>query len=203
MTLQIIGIPQSNFVRAVRMVAEEKGIEYELLATMPHSEEINAISPTGKVPGLRHGDLQLSESQPIARYIDNHFDGPKLVPENRREAGKVEQWISIAATDIDQLLIRNYVVEYIFHKDEDGNVVRRKIDRAIKRFPKMFSMIESALAEGYFGSGQFSMADCFITPILHFTSLWPEGKEAIEGHSSIQDYLSRMTQRKSFQNTES
>ena len=122
MTLQIIGIPQSNFVRAVRMVAEEKGIEYELLATMPHSEEINAISPTGKVPGLRHGDLQLSESQPIARYIDNHFDGPKLVPEDRREAGKVEQWISIAATDIDQLLIRNYVVEYIFHKDEDGNV---------------------------------------------------------------------------------
>ena len=52
MTLQIIGIPQSNFVRAVRMVAEEKGVEYELIDTAPHAEDIKAISPTGKVPGM-------------------------------------------------------------------------------------------------------------------------------------------------------
>ena len=30
--------------------------------------------------------------------------------------------------------MRNYVVEYAFHKDDDGNVVRTKIDRALKRF---------------------------------------------------------------------
>jgi len=58
MTLQIIGIPQSNFVRAVRMVAEEKGVEYELIDTAPHAEDIKVISPTGKVPGMRHAQSQ-------------------------------------------------------------------------------------------------------------------------------------------------
>ena len=36
MGLEIVGFPRSNFVRAVRMVAEEKGVDYELVAEMPH-----------------------------------------------------------------------------------------------------------------------------------------------------------------------
>jgi glutathione S-transferase len=34
-TLQIIGAPQSNFVRAVRMLCHEKGVEYELDPARP------------------------------------------------------------------------------------------------------------------------------------------------------------------------
>ena len=201
MTLQIIGIPQSNFVRAVRMVAEEKNIAYELIPAAPHSDDIRMMSPTGKVPGMRHRDLQISESQAIARYIDNTFDGPSLIPTDPNKAAKVEQWVSIAATDIDQLLMRNYVVEYVFHKDDDGNVVRRKIDRAVKRFPTMFEMIGNAVADGYFGTNAFSMADCFLTPILNATNMWPEGKERIQATDPVREYFSRMSQRESFKNT--
>ena len=201
MTLQIIGIPQSNFVRAVRMVAEEKGVAYELIPAPPHSDDIQMMSPTGKVPGMQHRDLQLSESQAIARYIDINFDGPSLTPTEPHKAAKVEQWVSIAATDIDQLLMRNYVVEYAFHKDDDGNVIRRKIDRAVKRFPKMFEMIGNAVADGYFGTDSFSMADCFVTPILSATNMWPEGKDIIQANDSVREYFSRMTQRKSYKST--
>ena len=201
MTLQIIGIPQSNFVRAVRMVAEEKNIAYELIPAAPHSDDIRTMSPTGKVPGMQHRDLQISESQAIARYIDNTFDGPSLIPTDPNKAAKVEQWVSIAATDIDQLLMRNYVVEYVFHKDDDGNVVRRKIDRAIKHFPKMFEMIGNAVVDGYFGTNAFSMADCFVTPILNATNMFPEGKEIIQATDPVREYFSRMSQRESFKNT--
>ena len=48
MTLQIIGFPRSNFVHAVRMVAEEKGVTHELLPETPHSEAIKAVNPTEK-----------------------------------------------------------------------------------------------------------------------------------------------------------
>jgi len=201
MTLQIIGIPQSNFVRAVRMVAEEKGVGYELIPAAPHSHDIQVMSPTGKVPGMRHRDLEISESQAIARYIDSTFDGPSLTPADPDKGAKVEQWVSIAATDIDQLLMRNYVVEYAFHKDDNGNVIRRKIDRAVKRFPQMFEMIGNAVADGYFGTNAFSMADCFVTPILSATNMWPEGKEIIQASNPVREYFSRMSQRESFKNT--
>ena len=102
---------------------------------------------------------------------------------------------------VDQLLMRNYVVEYVFHKDEDGNVVRSKIDRALKRFPRMFAMLESAVSEGYLGSSNFSMADCFLMPILNATQLFPEGQEAVANASGLKAYFDKVAERDSFKNT--
>src|SRR6266705_500882 len=80
--LEIIGMPQSTFVRVVRMTCEEKGVPYELTVARPHSPEINAVHPFGKVPGMRHGDIELCESKAIATYIDRTFDGTKVMPED-------------------------------------------------------------------------------------------------------------------------
>ncbi len=201
MTLEIIGFPRSNFVRAVRMVAEEKGVAYELAAETPHSDAVKAINPTGKIPAMRHDGLEISESLAIAAYIDDAFDGPKLAPEDPKGAAKVNQWTAFVATEVDQLLMRNYVVEYAFHKDTDGNVVRTKIDKAIKRFPKMFEMIEASLADGYLGGDSFTMADCFLAPILNAASNFPEGKAAIEASTAISAYMAKMNERPSFQAT--
>ena len=201
MTLEIIGFPRSNFVRAVRMVAEEKGVAYELAAETPHSDAVKAINPTGKIPAMRHDGLEISESLAIAAYIDDAFDGPKLAPEDPKGAAKVNQWTAFVATEVDQLLMRNYVVEYAFHKDTDGNVVRTKIDKAIKRFPKMFGMIEASLADGYLGGDSFTMADCFLAPILNAASNFPEGKAAIEASTAISAYMAKMNERPSFQAT--
>ena len=201
MTLEIIGFPRSNFVRAVRMVAEEKGVTYELAAETPHSDAVKAINPTGKIPAMRHDSLEISESLAIAAYIDDAFDGPKLAPEDPKGAAKVNQWTAFVATEVDQLLMRNYVVEYAFHKDTDGNVVRTKIDKAIKRFPKMFEMIEASLADGYLGGDRFTMADCFLAPILNAASNFPEGKAAIEASTAISAYMAKMNERPSFQAT--
>ena len=201
MGLEIVGFARSNFVRAVRMVAEEKGVAYDLQPEFPHSDAVKAINPTGKIPAMRHDGLELSESLAIANYIDDAFDGPKLVPDDPKGAAKVDQWTAFVATEVDQLLMRNYVVEYAFHKDDDGNVVRTKIDKAIKRFPKMFGMIEAGLANGYLGGDSFTMADCFLAPILNATSNFPEGKEAIEASPAISGYMSKIKERASFQAT--
>lgn len=198
MPLEIIGFPRSNFVRAVRMAAEEKGVPYELVAEMPHSDAVKAINPTGKIPAMRHDGLELSESLAIARYIDSAFDGPKLIPADPKAAAKVDRWTAFAAVEVDQLLMRNYVVEYAFHKDKEGNVVRTKIDPAIKRFPKMFAILEAAVADGHFGGADFSMADCFAAPILNATNNFPEGKAAIEGSPGVAAYFARMQKRPSF-----
>ena len=150
---------------------------------------------------MRHDGLELCESLAIARYIDDAFDGPKLVPEDARNAAPVNRFTAFVATEVDQLLMRNYVVEYAFHKDDDGNVVRTKIDKAIKRFPKMFAMLEAAVGPGCFGSASFSMADCFVIPILNATNMWEEGKDAIANSPKLNDYFRKMQERPSFQAT--
>src|SRR5437763_538326 len=71
--VEIMGLPQSTYVRVVRMVCEEKGIAYELTPVPPHSETINAIHPFGKMPTMRHGDVELCESKAIATYLDRMF----------------------------------------------------------------------------------------------------------------------------------
>ncbi len=201
MALEIIGISQSNFVRTVRMAAEEKGVPYKHISAMPHSDEVKAISPFGQVPVMRHDGLELAESQAIARYIDTAFDGPALIPTDPKAAAPINQWISTAAGSVDQLLMRNYVVEYAFHKDDDGNVVRTKIDKAIKRFPRMFSMLEKAVAPGYLGSASFTMADCFLIPILNATQMFPEGKEHFGNSEILKAYFDQVAERTSFKNT--
>ncbi|MEC7807422.1 MAG: glutathione S-transferase domain-containing protein, partial [Pseudomonadota bacterium] len=111
------------------------------------------------------------------------------------------RWTAFAATEVDQLLMRNYVVEYAFHKDEDGNTVRTKIDKALKRFPRMFRTLETAVETGFFGTALFSMADCFILPILNATNLWEEGQEAIASSPKLAEYFRLMQKRPSFEAT--
>ena len=187
MSLEIIGFPRSNFVRAVRMAAHEKGVDYALAEARRHSDEVKAIHPLGLIPVMRHGELVLGESQAIARYIDGGFDGPDLIPSAPAKAAAVNQWIAITAGSVDQLLMRRYVVEYAFHKDDDGNVVRTEIDKAIKRFPEMFQMLDNAVAGGYLGTTSFTLADCFLPPILASARNFPEAREHLDGTSALDE----------------
>ncbi|NKC14243.1 MAG: hypothetical protein GKR94_19295 [Gammaproteobacteria bacterium] len=198
MTLQILGFPRSNFVRTVRMAAHEKGVEYELVPAMPHSGEVKAIHPAGLIPAMRHGDVCLAESCAIIRYMDATFDGPALFPADVGEAANVDQWMSIVMVSVDQLLMRRYVVEYAFHKDENGNVVRDEIDKSLKRFPQMFAMLDAAVADGFVGSPSFTVADCYLAPIMAAVQLFPEGKEAVANSANLTRYFETVSARDSF-----
>jgi glutathione S-transferase len=201
MALEIIGSTRSNFVRTVRMVAHEKGVPYEHVPEMPHSEVIKALHPMGQIPAMRHDGLALFESMAIARYIDAVFEGPQMIPEDPKAAAVVNQWCSFAQTTVDRLILRQYVVEYLFHKDADGTVVRDEIDKAIKRFPKLFGVLDAAVAPGCLGGAAFTLADCFLMPILAGARMFPEGKQALESSANLQAYFETHATRPSFLET--
>jgi glutathione S-transferase len=72
-TLEIIGSIRSTYTRVACMVCEEKGIDYVLTEKPLHAPEILAIHPFGKMPVLRHGDVELFESEAIATWLDRSF----------------------------------------------------------------------------------------------------------------------------------
>ncbi len=201
MTLQIIGFPRSNFVRTVRMVAIEKGAPFEHIPELPHSDAVNALHPLGQIPAMRHDGLSLFESVAIARYIDTVFDGPKLIPESPRDAAIVNQWVSFVQTSVDRLFLRQYVVEHMFNKDADGNIIRTEIEKALKWFPRMFAVLDEAVAPGHLGGDAFSMADCFLMPILAGVQRYPEGAEALADSAKLVVYYEALSTRLSFVET--
>jgi len=107
---EIIGSTRSSYTRVVRMACEEKAIDYSLTETELGAPEVFAIHPFGKMPVLRHGDVELFESKAIATYIDRRFPGPSLFPSEPLAAAPVEQWVSLVNTLIDRTLIRTYLL---------------------------------------------------------------------------------------------
>ena len=128
--VQVIGLPQSNYVWAVRIALAETGVDHENIPAPPHSPEAVAVHPMGKIPVLRHGGVALGESRAIIDYIDATFDGSRLVPAERDAALRSDTWTSIIATSIEPLLVRQYFFAYVL----PGTVTACPTAKSSKRF---------------------------------------------------------------------
>ena len=106
--------------------------------------------------------------------------------------------VEAIASNVDQLILRQYVVVYAFQKHEDGNVPQDKIDSAVKRFPRMYAMLDAGVGDGYLGGDSFTMADCFLMPILFSAQNFPEGKSFLEQSPALKAYYDRIARRPSF-----
>ena len=199
--LEIIGAPQSNYVWVVRMVCEEKGVPYELKPARPHTPDIDAIHPFGKIPAMRHGDVTLCESKAIATYIDRVFDGPKVIPEDPARAALVEQWVSLGNTEFDKLMIRQYVVGYAFPK-EPGKPDMAAIKAAAEKMKPQIDVLDRAVAKsGYLAGDAFTLADINMLPMLFYVSRWDEGRAMLGAAKNLSAYMQQHFARPSFQNS--
>ena len=201
-TLQIIGAPQSNFVWVTRIVATEKGVPYELVSVMPHTPQVNAAHPLGKIPAMRHGDLVLGESRAISCYIDRAFAGPSLIPADAAAAARTEQWVSIICTHVDPLLVRQYLGAYFFPNTADGTPDRSRIDPIQESMRVQFAQLETAVSRtGYLAGDSFTLADAYLVPILFYLEQFPESSAMLRAAPRLASYLKQHMQRPSIKAT--
>jgi glutathione S-transferase len=197
--IELIGAPQSTYTRAARMALEEKGVPYDLRSAPPHSPEVNAIHPFGKIPVMKHGDFELCESMAIAAYVDRAFPGPKLIPEDARAAAKAIQWLSIVNTMMDSVWIRDYLFAYLFPDGKDAKPDRARIDKAATMMRTQAEMLDKALAGGKNLTGDaFTFADINLMPILFYVQMFPEGAAVVAGAPNLKAFYARNATRPSF-----
>ena len=200
--LEILGIPQSNFVWVCRIAAAEKGVPHVNTPLMPHAPEILAITPTGKVPAMRHGAVTLGESRAICGYIDRAFPGPALIPADPVAAAKTEQWVSLVNTWVDPVSVRQYLVGYFFPGTPDGSPNRAMIDPAVPKMQAQIAVLEQAVAaNGCLAGPDFTLADCYAVPILYYLRMAPESAAALAASPALTAYLDRMLARPSIAST--
>ena len=199
---EIIGSSRSSYTRVVRMVCEEKGIDYTLTEVPLRSPQIFAIHPFGKMPVLRHADFELCESKAIATYLDRGFPGAQLIPSDPHLAALTEQWVSLVNTTFDNTLIRTYLFAYIAPKTADGAPDRNAIEAVMPALRQQFGILDKAVAKtGYLVDDQFTLADIFLLPILYYMRLLPEGAQALTAAAHLSKYYERHALRPSFKNT--
>ena len=199
---EIIGGARSTYTRVVRMVCEEKGIDYVLTEALLGAPEIFAIHPFGKMPVLRHGDVALFELKAIATYLDRRFAGPSLFPSEPLPAALVEQWVSLVNTLVDRTLIRTYLLAYAAPKTADGKPDRQAIEAVTPALHEQIAVLDKAVAKtGYLVDDQYTFADINLMPILYYMRLVPEGAEALSGATNLAAYYDRHAERPSFEST--
>jgi glutathione S-transferase len=200
--LQIIGGSPSNFVWATRIVCTEKGVPYTHTQLLPHTPEVDAIHPFGKIPVMRHGDVTLCESRAIIGYIDRVFDGPPLMPRDPVVAAQIEQWISIVCTTIDPLWLRQYYAAYVLTARAGKEPDRALIDQTIPKMTPQFAIMDRAVAKtGHLVGESFTIADAYLTPILFYMNAVPEGRALLAQSPHLAAYLKRHIDRPSVKAT--
>jgi glutathione S-transferase len=202
MLLELIGGPASNFVWTCRIVLTEKRVPYTLTAVMPHTPEVDAIHPFGKIPVMRYNDVVLAESRAICGYIERMFDGPPLVPTDPIKFAQVEQWVSILNTHIHPTWIQRYVGGgYVFPGTPDKSPNRVAIDEALPKMGQQFPVMNEAVKDNYLVGNNFTLADAYFVPMLFYANKFPEGAALVAKHKGLKAYLARHIERKSIKET--
>jgi len=200
--LQLIGAPQSNYVWVCRIACTEKGVPYTLLPMMPHTPEVDAIHPLGKIPAMRHGDVTLCESRAICLYIDHVFPGPPLVPREAASGARVEQWLSIVNTAMDPVLVRQYLGAHFFPGTPDGSPDRVRIEAALPKMATQLAVLDRAVAKtGHLAGAAFTLADINLLPMLYYLGKLPQSAAMIAENAALAAYYERHAARRSVQET--
>ncbi|MGE5148731.1 MAG: glutathione S-transferase family protein, partial [Rhodospirillaceae bacterium] len=182
---------------------EEKGIDYMMTDVPLGAPELSAIHPFGKMPVLRHGDVELFESKAIATYLDKTFPAPFVLPSEPRLLALVEQWVSLVNTLIDHTIIRTYLFAYLAPGTPDGTPNRPAIEAVMPALTAQVDVLDRAVAPtGYMVGDSFTLADINLMPLLHRLKIPPEGAAALAAAKNLSAYYARHAQRPSFVRTE-
>jgi glutathione S-transferase len=201
-TVSVFGNVRSTYVRTVRMALAEKGIAYTHEAVAPHSVEVLALNPFGRVPAFRDGEFTLYETSAIVRYIEESFPGPSLLAGNARLRATMEQWVSLTNCHAYDAMVRRYVLQYVFPKGPNGAPDRAVIDAAVPQIKAHLDVFDRAYGSRnvLVGDG-VTMADLMLAPIVFYLGLFPESKALLAGTPNVTRAQAWIAERPSFKAT--
>jgi glutathione S-transferase len=204
MTPIVFGTEFSTYVRTVRMAFAEKGAEYKLddVSVIKGEQKQHphlARNPFGTVPAFAHDGLELYETSPILRYIDQVFRGPSLTPEDPKQRARMNQIISIIDYHGYVSLIGQIVVQRLFTVLLPNGTDEAVIKAGIPKAKLCLQEIDRIMKEGrgtFLAGSQISLADLYLVPILFYVRMTPE-KELLTPHKGLEAWWQTMAERPS------
>lgn len=183
------------FAHYVRMVLEEKGLEYDIKPCVQETKPTWLIEHYGgKMPALRHRKECYVESDVIAEYLEFFFPEPALQPSRTIMKGAEDAIAGFFPS----------VAKYLKHTP-DGDEEDLRLRDELKQ---VLASLEAHLqaTEGDFLTGSsITLLDCSLAPKLYHMQTGLEEFKAdgidLESYKNVQSYMNRMFSRKAFADT--
>ncbi|MFB9980269.1 glutathione S-transferase family protein [Mesorhizobium kowhaii] len=196
----LYGADYSVYVRIVRLVLAEKGIDYELVPVDVFAAEgIPAWyfehHPFGRIPAFEHDGFRLFETSAIARYVDEAFDGPALQPKDPRGHARMNQIIGMLDAYAYRSMVWDVAVERLEKEAPDEALIANGLSQA----SKAFQTLSSLKAPGPWLLGdQLTLADLHAAPIIGYFVKVSEGQKLLAEFPAIQAWWDRIAARPGF-----
>ena len=216
MSISIYGAALSPFVRKVRVIAKEKGLEYDHVHVDPFKkpEDYFEMSPFGRIPAFKDGDKVLADSGVIACYLDNQYPEPVLYPEDPYLKARTMWFEKFGDYELAPVatfgIFRNRVVMRLIGQECNESQVSENLET---KLPPLLDYLEKEVGDNTFiVNNQFTVADISIA--THFVNMslggetidasrWPKAANYINGilsrpafaelseqeHAFVQKYL--------------
>ena len=199
--MQIYGALLSPFVRKVCLVAEEKGLDYELILATPHRGDplLEGISPFGKIPAMRDGDFGLSDSTAIVTYLEAKHPALPMLPAEPQARGRAMWFDEFADT-----ILAGSGLKILFNRLVAPKLLKLPHDEAVAlqgeaELPPIKAYLESVAPEtGWLAGADFSLADISVASVLRSISAVGHGPDA-SAHPATAAWYARVCARPAWQ----
>jgi glutathione S-transferase len=199
----VFGVSASPFVRKVRVVLAEKGLDYQLEPVFPGPQappEWRKLSPLGKVPAFRDGDRTLADSSVISAYLERVAPEPSLYPSDPFDYARAlwfEEYGDGGLVPVfgPKIFFQRVVGPRFFGQATDEAVV----DHAIQtQLPPLLDYLEEQLSGEFLVGNRLSIGDIgVVSPFVNLryagvgvdATRWPK----------LADYVARIMARPSFE----
>jgi glutathione S-transferase len=164
----LYGAPISPFVRKTMVALAEKGVTYEhdpvvpAIAPAEFKRISKEISPLGKIPAYRDGDLTLADSSVIIAYLERVQPSPALYPSDASDYARA-LWFEeygdggLAPIVGPKIFFQKIAGPAFFKTPTDEAVVNKAITEEL---PPLFDYLEGQLGtDDWLVGRSFSVAD--------------------------------------------
>ncbi|MBN9556776.1 MAG: glutathione S-transferase family protein [Alphaproteobacteria bacterium] len=206
MALIVYGSNLSPFVRKVRVMLAEKGLDYRLEDVNPFaaSPEFLEISPMKRIPAFRDTDVaapnSLCDSSIICDYLEHKHPSPPLYPRDAFARARALWFEEYADTRMAEGLVGALFFERIVKKLLGRETDNAVCDRALeKTLPEVFDYLTKELgARDFLVGNAFTIAD--ITAGTMLVNFQHAGETIDEARwPALAAYAKRVHGRPSFQ----
>jgi glutathione S-transferase len=166
MSLTVYGAALSPFVRKLRVVLREKNLPYEHVHIDPAKKPdyFLQLSPLGRIPVLKDGDLVLADSGVICTYLDTKHPQTALRPTDPAALAQVLWFEKFADYELAPLMTFTVFRQRVLASLRGGQPDESAVATALNvKLPPLLDYLEKAIGNAdYIAGNAFSVADIAI-----------------------------------------
>ena len=201
----VFGAPFSVYVQAVRLTLAEKGVDHVLVDVNPFKKDGPGADhlqrqPFGLIPAFEDGAIRLYEAEAIARYVDDAYPGPRLMPGDPVGRARANQALSLLRAYAYPSWVRTLYIEQVAKPARGAPPDQAAIDDVTPRARLALTEIARLRRDAggpFLAGATITLPDLFCAPMLACLEPTSVGQALLDGVPTMVEWWHLVQERDS------